>query len=372
MQIVFVSSVAAGGSGTSQRQLARRLADRGHRVDLLAATPTSRVVRPLYDHQVDLSTRLRSSRVRPALLALQRPWGRRLRHEDTPDFPTWFAAVPENGYRALRRGARPDVVVASSIERVTWRRLRAQLAAEAIPSVLYLREASAIGHLTITGAPPDLLLANAGSLARGAADAGFPCEVVPSVTEVDRARVDTTRETVLLVNPIPLLGGDRLFPIAAARPGLRFVVQESGLLTDEERERVHRLAGGLPNVEVRSFADDPAAVFRDARLLLVPHRVDNRPRVVLEAQTNGIPVIASDYPGLTESVGPGGTIVEDTDDPAPWLQAIDDALEPARYETLVRAARSHASRPDVVPERIVERFERLLADLVRREETAAS
>ncbi len=81
MQIIFVSSVAAGGSGTSQRQLARRLADRGHRVDLLAATPTSRVVRPLYDHQVDLSTRLRSSRVRPALLGLQRPWGRRLRQQ---------------------------------------------------------------------------------------------------------------------------------------------------------------------------------------------------------------------------------------------------------------------------------------------------
>ncbi len=237
--------------------------------------------------------------------------------------------------------------------------------------MLYLREASAIGHLTITGAPPDLLLANAESLARGAVGAGFPCEVVPSVTEVDRARVDSTRETVLLVNPIPLLGGDRLFTIAAARPGLRFVVQESGLLTDEERERVHRLAAGLANVEVRAFASDPAAVFRDARLLLVPHRVDNRPRVVLEAQTNGIPVIASDYPGLTESVGPGGTIVEDTDDPAPWLRAIDDALEPARYEMLVRAARTHASRDDVVPERIVERFERLLADLVRPDANAA-
>ncbi len=371
MQIIFVSSVAAGGSGTSQRQLARRLADRGHSVHLLAATPTSRVVRPLYDHQVDLSTRLRASRARPALLALQRPWGRRIRRADTPDFPTWFAAVPENGYRALRRRARPDVVVASSIERVSWRRLRAQLRAEAIPSVLYLREASAIGHLTITAAPPDLLLANAASLAGAAVEAGIACEVVPSVTEVDRARVDSSRETILLVNPITLLGGDRLFPIAAARPELRFVVQESGLLSGEERTRVHRLAAALPNVEVRSFASDPAAVFRDARLLLVPHRVDNRPRVVLEAQTNGIPVIASDYPGLNESVGSGGTLVEDTDDPMPWLRAIDEALTPGRYERLVVAARAHAARDDVRPERIVDRFERLLDDLVRGDATPA-
>jgi glycosyltransferase involved in cell wall biosynthesis len=365
VQIIFVSSVAGGGSGTSQRQLAARLAARGHVVEILAASPTSRFVRPLYDRQVDLSTRLRTSSVRPGLLALQRPWGSRVRRVETPDHPTWFAAVPENGYRTLARRFAPDVVVGSSIERVSWRRLRAQLVAAGIPSVLYLREASAIGHLTITGAPPDLLLANAASLAAGAVEAGFDCQVVPSVVEVGHARVESSRDVVLLVNPIPMLGGDRLFPIAAACPDIPFVIQESGLLSAEERAAVRDAAAAQPNVEVRPFSDRPGALFRDARVLLVPHRVDNRPRVVLEAQTNGIPVVASDHPGLVESVAAGGAIVPDTDDPIPWIAAVRSLWDDAGvYDAARSAAELHAARDEVSPGRVVERFEALLEELV--------
>jgi glycosyltransferase involved in cell wall biosynthesis len=365
VRIIFVSSVAAGGSGTSQRQLARRLAERGHVVELLAATPQSRVVRPLYDQQVDLSTRLRASRVRPALLALQRPWGARVHRADTPDFPTWMAAVPENAYRSVRRLTTPDVVVGSSIERVSWRRLLGQLRATGVPSVLYLREEPAIGHLTISRALPDLLLANAASLADAARAAGHACEVVPSVVEVDRARTESTRRAVVLVNPIGILGGDRLPPIARARPDIPFIVQESGLLSDSERAAVIAATRDLPNVELRPFATDPAAVFRDARVLLVPHRVDNRPRVILEAQTNGIPVVATDHPGLVESVGAGGRLVPDTDDPRPWIDAVGTVWDDAgTYDALVAAAYAHAARDDVVPERVVERFERLVGALV--------
>jgi glycosyltransferase involved in cell wall biosynthesis len=365
VRIIFVSSVAAGGSGTSQRQLARRLRARGHVVAVLAATSESRVVRPLYDHQVDLSTRLRASRVRPALLALQRPWGTRVRQADTPDFPTWMAAVPENAYRTVRGRRVPDVVVGSSIERVSWRRLLGQLRATGVPSVLYLREESAIGHLTISRAVPDLLLANAESLAIAAREAGHACELVPSVVEVDRARTESTRRAVLLVNPIAILGGDRLAPIARARPDIPFVVQESGLLSESERAAVVAATRDLANVELRPFATDPAAVFRDARVVLAPHRVDNRPRVILEAQTNGIPVIASDHPGLVESVGAGGRIVADTDDPKPWIDALGAVWDDdATYAVLVEAARRHASRDEVMPERVVDRFEALVGRLV--------
>ena len=80
----------------------------------------------------------------------------------------------------------PDVVVASSIGRVAWRRIRAQLASLGIPSVLYMREQSALGHLTISKAPPDLLLANAHTYVERAAALGYPAVMVPSVVSVDR------------------------------------------------------------------------------------------------------------------------------------------------------------------------------------------
>jgi glycosyltransferase involved in cell wall biosynthesis len=365
MQILFVSSIHAGGSALSQRQLARRLAVRGHRVEILGATQRSRVVRPLYEHQVDLSTKLRGSRVEPALLALERPMGRRLHRLDTSDHPTWVAVVPENGYRSLRRRFRPDVVVGSSIDRVSWRRIRAQLAEEGIPSVLYVREASGLGHLSPGGPVADLLLANAQSHVEGARALGYEATLVPSVVELDRSRAASTREVVLLVNPIPILGGDRVWALAAARPDIPFVLQESGLMSEDERAAVLARLPAHPNVSVRPYATEPGALFRDARLLLVPHRVDNRPRVVLEAQANGIPVLASEHPGLAESVGPGGLLVADTDDAEAWLPALAQLWDdPERYAELSRLARAHASRPEVSPERIVDAFEAQLRPLV--------
>jgi glycosyltransferase involved in cell wall biosynthesis len=363
MQILFVSSIAAGGSGMSQRQLARRLAQRGHEVEILAATPDSALTRPIYDRLVDASTRLRETPARPALLALQRRLGRRTRRVDTGDHPTLLAAVPENASSVMLEHRRPDVVVANSIDRVSWRRLRAQLVRSAIPSVLYLREASSLGHLTVSAAPPDLLLANAESHAARARAAGFACEVVPSVVEV--APVATTRRVVLLVNPVEILGGDRVWAIAAARPDISFVVQESGLLDEHLRADLLDRAAQVPNVEVRPFSDRPGALFADCRVLLVPHRVDNRPRVVLEAQASGIPVVASAQPGLVECVGPGGVIVDDTDDPAPWIAAVGELWDDAgRYDALTAAAREHAQRPEVDPELIAARFEALVAELV--------
>src|SRR4029079_19704492 len=113
---------------------------------------------------------------------------------------------------------------------------------------------------SITNAPPDLLLANAESLAGVARELGFPCVVVPSVVEVDGARVESTREVVLLVNPIELLGGDRVWPLVAARPDIPFVLQESGIMSDDERQAVIRRASEHDNVTVRPFCANAADV----------------------------------------------------------------------------------------------------------------
>lgn len=367
MKFLFVSNITRGGSSVSQRQLARRLTERGHEVEILAASVQSRVTRPLYDHQVDLSTKLRNSPVRPVLLAMQRPMGRRIRLIDTPDHPTWVCAVPENGFRSLRRRFEPDVVVAASIDRVSWRRLRAQLLAAAIPSVLYLREASAKGHLTVTGATPDLLLANAESLALEARAAGYECTVVPSIVELDQSRTETTRTAVVLVNPIEMLGGDRVWDLARARPDIPFVLRQSNMMSAAEIDAVTRPLADHPNVTLLPYTTCPAELYRDARVLLVPHRVDNRPRVVLEAQTNGIPVLATELPGLVEAVGAGGALVPNDAPAAAWVEALtaiwDDDI---RYAELVGAATEHAGRDEVSPDRIVDRFESLVAALLAR------
>ena len=366
MNILFVSSTRAGGSGLSQRQLAARLITRGHRVAILVDPGEGhRLTRYLYKRQVNLSTRLRASPLRPLLLAVQRPLGRRAVPAPEYDVPVLFSPVPEHAYRALRRSFAPDVVVASSIDRVSWRRLRAQARADGIPSVLYLREDVAHGHLAITNAPPDLLIANATSLAERARAAGFPCLVIPSAIETAASRVSSTRERVLLVNPLPSHGIDRLWAVARARPDIPFAVQESWALSDGARSELLAETASLPNVEFRPRTDDLGAVYRDARLLLAPHRLDNRPRVVVEAQANGIPVVASAYPGLVEAVGPGGVLIDPDEPDETWIDAVGRVWDDADgYARLVEAAVEHAARPEIDPHVVTSQFEDALEQLL--------
>ena len=366
MNILFVSTTRAGGSGLSQRQLAARLIARGHRVVLLADPEEGHgLTRYLYKRQVNLSTKLEGRSIRPLLLALQRPFGRRVVRAPEYDVPVYFSPVPEHAYPTMRQRFSPDVVVASSIDRVSWRRLRAQLQADGTPSVLYLREDSAQGHLSITNAPPDLLLSNTGSLAERARAAGFECLVIPSAIETGATEVASRRERVLFVNPLPSHGVDRLWAVARARPDIPFAVQESWPLSPPDRATVLTAVAGLANVVFRPRTTDLGVIYRDARLLFVPHRVDNRPRVVAEAQANGIPVVASAYPGLVEAVGPGGALVDPEASDAAFIDAVsrlwDDAEE---YQRLVDAALRHAARSEIDPEVVTTRFEEALQRLI--------
>jgi glycosyltransferase involved in cell wall biosynthesis len=86
---------------------------------------------------------------------------------------------------------------------------------------------------------------------------------------------------------------------------------------------------------------------------------------VLEAQANGIPVLATDLPALRETVGPGGILVPADAPITAWVEALGTCFDdPDRYRALVAAARAHATRDEVQPERVVARFEAVLAELV--------
>ena len=114
----------------------------------------------------------------------------------------------------------------------------------------------------------------------------------------------------------------------------------------------------------RPRVDDLRLLYGDARVLLVPYRTNGRPRVVLEAQANGIPVLATDLPALTEAVGPGGVAVPEDAGPGEWAERLREMLDPARYDALAAAATAHAARDEVDPDAIVTRFESLVRPLV--------
>lgn len=362
-RVLFVSSTTNGGSGRSQRELAAALVARGWEAEFLVDDEADAVVaRRVLEELTDATVRFRERAVGRVVDDVRSRLGRRTRRTVDDGLVHHVTVAPENAASDLLDHFRPAVVVASSISRVTWRSVRAECRRRRVPTVLYLREATAIGHLT-AGLTADLLVANSHTLVADAARHGLRAELVPSVIHVEPLPVPPTGEVALLVNPVATHGVDIVDALASARPDIPLVLQESWPLDPAQQAEVDRLVARHAGVTFRAYEPDATRIFRDARLLLVPHRIDNRPRTILEAQVNGIPVVASDHPGLVEQVGDGGLLVDRDADGAAWGAAVsalwdDDA---GRRDLSARAV-LHARRPEVRPEVVVDRFEELVHD----------
>lgn len=359
MRLLFISGTTVGGSGRSQRELALQLSRRGHTIQFLADDRrAARNSRWLYEQLSDASIRWSSGPVGP-ILGLRSLPGRRTRSQQIEGIDHHLSAIPQNALPSLLRNFRPDAIIASSLERWAWRLIHEQASVLGVPTVLYVREDDSLAHLD-TGAAPTLLVANAESLATALSARGFECAFVPSVIDTSITATESSREVALAINPIPSRGSDLVWQVAERVPEVRFVVQESWPLMGREKIEVDAHVAQLPNVEFRSTAPPSSALYGDARVLLVPYRVDNRPRVIAEAQANGIPVIAAAIPALVEAIGSGGMTVP-LDSAADWSRAIrtlwaDNGL----YKSLADAAREHSKRPDIDPAAVTESFERLI------------
>lgn len=276
------------------------------------------------------------------------------------------SAIPENALDKVLVSFRPDVVVANSMVRWSWRVTRGKCAAASVPTVLYIREIDSLPHLDAADGIPDFVLANSHSLATAVEARGHPCPVLPSVIETGVTAVASSREVVLAINPIESRGWNMMWRLAERMPEIRFVVQETWALDGDELDAVNRQVARLPNLEYRRTQPAGPEIYRDARVLLVPHRIDNRPRVIAEAHANGIPVIATDAPALVETVGPGGLVVA-ADDVDAWEGALRRVWEDAAfYSQLQDRAIAHSLREEISPVHVASRFESFLNKLVEQ------
>ena len=95
--------------------------------------------------------------------------------------------------------------------------------------------------------------------------------------------------------------------------GLRFVVVGSGLISAPGFEPSIQAMGRSLGVEFRGWVEDPAGIYRDLDILVVPSAPhDANPRVIMEAMAAGTCVIAFPSGGIPELIRDGhdGLIVE--------------------------------------------------------------
>ena len=91
---------------------------------------------------------------------------------------------------------------------------------------------------------------------------------------------------------------------------------------------MRRGCASLPNVTFCRAAPDVRPVYRNTQLLLVPSQWEEPfGRVVVEAQSSGIPCIARDVGGLREAVGDGGFLMPPSAGPSEWAEVVESVLE---------------------------------------------
>jgi glycosyltransferase involved in cell wall biosynthesis len=213
-----------------------------------------------------------------------------------------FRTARDLGAATKRLHPAGGLLVVNSLRRLDLERLLRLTRATGSRSCWYLREDSSLLHASDLGGRVDVLIANSRPLALEAGSiSGRFCHFIPSVVSLDGLEPPSRREVILLVNTEPDRGLHEAIALAERLPDLRFVLQESWPTSQHDIDRLEALIANLPNVEFRRRADR-SVIYRDARMLISPHSAatigNQRPRVALEAQALGIPMISYDVPGL--------------------------------------------------------------------------
>lgn len=181
------------------------------------------------------------------------------------------------------------------------------------PTAVYLHnvEVHQLGG-TLYPDPALLYIANSHfSANRWRALCGIDSIVVPPIVAPERYLVQGTGEKILFVNPTPIKGVEIMFALAAACPDLPFLVAESWNLEPRWRALCKSRAEALGNITWVTPTQDMRTLYSQARVLLMPSIWEEAfGRTVIEAQLNGIPVLASDRGALPETVGSGGIIID--------------------------------------------------------------
>jgi glycosyltransferase involved in cell wall biosynthesis len=163
---------------------------------------------------------------------------------------------------------------------------------------------------------------------------------------------------VTMINPHPVKGLDTFIDIARRLPSVAFLLQESWRLDEAAIASLRERLVELPNVRFAQRVSDMRSVYRQTRLLIAPSRWEEGfGMVALEAQSCGIPVIASRRGGLPEAVGDGGVLIDDYLNADVWVNAIETILRDAgRYMAFARRARCHAASDTFAPEVLARRL----------------
>lgn len=219
-----------------------------------------------------------------------------------------------------------------------------------IPGLLYVHDAEDDpGELRATADLGCHVVCGSAYLARKVGRAiGRPAQVVYPASDWCFGTAADPQGWVTMVNPHAVKGLETFLDVARRLPQQRFLLQESWRLGDTALAALRERLAALPNVHLQRRVADMRAVYAQTRLLLVPSVWEEGfGMVAVEAQSCGVPVLASARGGLAESVGDGGLLIDDYRNADAWVAALAPLLaDEAAWRVASARALAHARSPE--------------------------
>jgi glycosyltransferase involved in cell wall biosynthesis len=230
-------------------------------------------------------------------------------------------------------------------------------AQQGYPVFLFVRNVDQSGSVGIRAQIPDNIrvIANSPFVASVLSKRNINVAgVVLPLIEKEACQVrNRSRMYITFMNPIREKGVHIAIEVARRMPERRFLfVKGKWAKRAYRREDPYmKLVHGIPNVTVWEFQSDVKRVYQVTDVLLIPSQfLETFCRVIVEAHANGIPTVAADRGGISYTVGSGGILVQETENPDAYVRALKALEDEHLYNKLSHLAYENSSRKEFSPE----------------------
>jgi glycosyltransferase involved in cell wall biosynthesis len=279
------------------------------------------------------------------------------RRSGYPTYRAWEQLIPSLVEQRIQRW-RPDIV----ITQLEGSELIVDIAAAArVPIIQYAVDGEMVWEPHANSHSDWLLYMSISRFVaeRARARLNVVTPVIYPIIHLERYR-STTRDPrhITFITPAREKGLDIAVEVARLLPHRSFLFQRTWPIPDDALRALLARLAPLPNVTLGETTIRMSDVYSKTQLLLMPSQWEEGfGRVAIEAQANGVPVVASAIGGIPEAVGQGGVLLPSTSPPNEWAAAIERLLgDPATRDRLSRDALANTRRDEFKPDVITDRF----------------
>lgn len=165
----------------------------------------------------------------------------------------------------------------------------------------------------------DLVVANSKFIAEVLRKFRIPSEVIYPFIGIENYKIHGKYDPkyITFIRPEPGKGLEIALSIAKRMP------EEKFLFVGNSTQKLAARISDYKNVSLLGWCSDMRQIYRKTKIVIMPSIWDEPfGRVPIEAGINGIPTVASNRGGLSESVGNGGILIDDPYNINDWLSAL--------------------------------------------------